>query len=65
LRTFSISDKSPISLSSGKGNFFINTGGATSEDVVQLVGLAKKRVFEKYGIHLSEEIHYIGFLKKS
>src|SRR3989338_5129222 len=54
-----------IMISDKHANFFINTGGATSEDVVQLVGLAKKRVFEKYGIHLSEEIHYIGFLKKS
>ncbi len=50
-----------VMISDKHANFFINTGGATSEDVVQLVGLAKKRVFEKYGIHLSEEIHYIGF----
>ncbi len=50
-----------VMISDKHANFFINTGGATSEDVLQLVRLAKKSVFEKYGITLSEEIQYIGF----
>ncbi len=50
-----------VKISEIHANFFINTGGATCEDVLQLVNLAKRKVFEEFGIHLAEEIQYIGF----
>ncbi len=37
-------------------NFFINTGGGSFEDMIYLINLAKKRVFETFGITLEEEI---------
>lgn len=43
------------------GNFFLNTGRATAEEVVMLIGLAKERVHRRYGLLLEEEIQYIGF----
>ncbi len=43
------------------GNFFLNTGGATAEEVVMLAGLAKERVHRRYGLLLEEEIRYVGF----
>ncbi|MEK7648328.1 MAG: UDP-N-acetylmuramate dehydrogenase [Patescibacteria group bacterium] len=49
-----------VMISEKHANFFINTGGACCQDVIQLIDLAKKKVFEKYGIHLCEEIQYIG-----
>ena len=42
-------------------NFFINSGGATAEDVVMLVAVAKEYVHRKFGILLEEEIQYVGF----
>lgn len=47
-------------ISDKHANFFINTGGASFSDIVQLIDIAKRKVFEKYGIHLCEEIQYIG-----
>lgn len=43
------------------GNFFLNTGGATAEEVTILVGVAKEYVHRSYGLLLEEEIQYIGF----
>jgi UDP-N-acetylmuramate dehydrogenase len=34
------------------GNFIINTGGATSSDIINLIELVRERVFEKNGINL-------------
>jgi len=42
-------------------NFIVNTGGAKAGDVIKLIKLAKKRVKEKFGIELEEEIQYLGF----
>jgi len=42
------------------GNFIINRGGATSRDVVGLVKLIKKRVFENSGINLEPEVLFLG-----
>ena len=41
-------------------NYFINLGNALAEDVIMLIGLAKERVQNYYGILLEEEIHYIS-----
>jgi len=43
------------------GNFIINTGNATAEDIVMLVSIIKQKVRNKYKIQLVEEIAYIGF----
>jgi len=37
-------------------NFIVNTGGAKAADVLELIGLCKQRVMEKFGIALKEEI---------
>lgn len=37
-------------------NFIINTGGAKTSDVESLIGEAKMRVYEKFGVKLKEEI---------
>ncbi|MBI2475165.1 UDP-N-acetylmuramate dehydrogenase [Candidatus Uhrbacteria bacterium] len=43
------------------GNFLVNTGNATADDVVQLITLIKTRVRNEYGINLDEEVQYVGF----
>lgn len=40
--------------------FIVNNGGATSRDILDLVQLVKKTVFEKTGVLLEEEIRIIG-----
>lgn len=44
-------------------NFIFNLGKATTDDIVQLIKLAKKEVKKKFGIRLKEEICLIGFDK--
>lgn len=43
------------------GNFLVNTGKATADDVVQLITSIKTRARNEYGINLEEEVQYIGF----
>ncbi|MBU2236074.1 UDP-N-acetylmuramate dehydrogenase [Patescibacteria group bacterium] len=43
------------------GNFIINLGNATAEQIVMLIGIIKQKVRDKYGIQLQEEIQLIGF----
>ena len=40
--------------------FIVNSGGATSRDILDLVQLVKKTVFENTGVLLEEEIRIIG-----
>ena len=40
-------------------NFIVNTGGATSDDVIGLISLVREKVREDTGIELMEEIRYI------
>lgn len=42
------------------GNFIVNTGGATARDVLELIGLLKKRAREERGIELQAEVEIIG-----
>ena len=42
-------------------NYFVNLGGASAEEVVMLVGVAKDNVRRKFGLQLEEEIQYVGF----
>ena len=45
---------------SGKhAGFIVNLGGATAEDVRSLIKIAKKEVFSRFGIALTEEIVYL------
>ncbi|KAL7221551.1 hypothetical protein ACSBR1_023496 [Camellia fascicularis] len=37
-------------------NFFINSGGSTSEDMLELINLVKEMVYQKFGIQLKEEV---------
>lgn len=48
-------------ISTAHGNFIVNRGAATADQVVQLVALAKSRVRDLRGIQLQEEIQYLGF----
>ncbi len=47
-------------ISSIHANFFVNLGGAKASDFVELIKLAKGRVFEKFQIVLGEEIVTVG-----
>ena len=40
--------------------FVINKGGASSSDIIELIDIIKKRVFESSGIMLEEEVRKIG-----
>lgn len=48
-------------ISEKHGNFIVNLGGATADEVVQLVALIKTRARNEFGIQLDEEVAYIGF----
>jgi UDP-N-acetylmuramate dehydrogenase len=41
-------------------NFFINHGGASSDDIYALIQEAKKVVFDKFGVELELEIELVG-----
>ena len=41
-------------------NFITNLGGATAADVVALIGLAQRAVFEQTGIRLEPEVRIVG-----
>ncbi len=48
--------KGGIKISEMHANFFVNIGDGNFEDMIYLIDMAKKRVFEKFGIMLEEEI---------
>ena len=41
-------------------NWIINTGGATSADIVELMHVGRKRVFEEFGLELQQEVIVIS-----
>lgn len=41
-------------------NFILNKGGATSKDILELAGLAQKKVKENFGIDLHREVVLVG-----
>ncbi len=43
------------------GNFLVNKGSATADNIVQLIALIKTRARDEYGILLEEEVQYVGF----
>ncbi len=38
-------------------NFIVNTGNATSTDILELIKIIKETVMKKYNVSLEEEIH--------
>lgn len=43
------------------GNFIVNTGGATAQDVRTLMDVIKTKVSQAYGIELQPEVKFLGF----
>ena len=50
-----------VKISEKHANFIINLGNGKAKDVKKLINLTKKKVKEKFGIELKEEIQYLGF----
>ena len=42
------------------GNFIINKGGARASDVDSLIKTIQATIYEKFGIRLKREVHYLG-----
>lgn len=47
-------------ISEKHAGFIINKNNATSKDILDLIEYTKKKVFEKFGVHIEEEIEIIG-----
>lgn len=43
------------------GNFLVNKGAATADQIMQLIALIKSRVRSDVGVQLHEEVQYLGF----
>lgn len=48
-------------VSPSHANFVINNGKARSQDVLDIINIAKKKVKQKFGITIEEEIRFLGF----
>lgn len=46
-------------------NFFIAGGGATAQDVFDLVHFVRRRVFEMFGVDLQPEVRFVGPFDRS
>ena len=42
------------------GNFIVNTGGATVDDILRLIGRIRERALAERGIELKTEVQIIG-----
>ncbi len=42
------------------GNFIVNAGGATAQDVLDLIAYVKKTILEKYDVTMETEVEIIG-----
>ena len=49
-----------VQVSNVHANFFVNLGGATANDVMQLIELVKNQVREKFKVELELEIQVVG-----
>ena len=47
-------------ISEKHAGFIINTGTATAKEILQLIEYTKKKVYEKFGVQIEEEIEIIG-----
>ena len=48
------------SVSKDHGNFFVNDGSATAEDMIQLLNKVRERVHETCGVDLAPEVQIVG-----
>ena len=48
-------------ISEKHGNFLVNAGGATAEDVIMLSSLVKENIRQKFNIQLESEVRLVGF----
>ncbi|MBM3127804.1 MAG: UDP-N-acetylmuramate dehydrogenase [Chloroflexi bacterium] len=49
-----------VEVSQVHANFFVNRGGATANDVLQLIEIVRERVRAKFGVELELEIQVVG-----
>ena len=42
------------------GNFIVNLGGATSDDVLRLIDRVRQQVESRFGVRLQLEVELIG-----
>ena len=47
-------------ISPAHANFIVNLGGGTSADVLGLIGVARRAVFDRTGVRLSCELRYVA-----
>jgi UDP-N-acetylmuramate dehydrogenase len=47
-------------ISAKHANFIVNTGGASASDILELMQLAQKKVFDKFNINLEPEVKIVG-----
>jgi UDP-N-acetylmuramate dehydrogenase len=43
------------------GNFVVNLGGATADEIAQLIAIVKHEARERAGVNLQEEVQLVGF----
>jgi UDP-N-acetylmuramate dehydrogenase len=49
-----------VEISQVHGNFFLNRGNSTAEDIAELINLTQKTVKDQFEINLELEIQFIG-----
>jgi len=47
-------------ISAKHANFIVNTGGASASDILELMQLTQKKVFDKFNINLEPEVKIVG-----
>ena len=47
-------------ISEKHAGFIINTGDASTKDILDLIEYTKKKVYERFGVNLEEEVEIIG-----
>lgn len=47
-------------ISEQHGNFLVNTGNATADDVLRLMELVQEKVAKECGVQLEPEVHFLG-----
>jgi UDP-N-acetylenolpyruvoylglucosamine reductase len=47
-------------ISEEHGNFIVNKGGATADDILRLIGRIRERALSERGIELQTEVQIIG-----
>lgn len=47
-------------VSTQHGNFIVNAGGATAQDVIELINKVKETIYNKFGVILEEEVQIVS-----